>query len=384
MVLTILKIIPFVLLGLFILFGSHYLLYRSVIGLFGVTKPSVKMTLLFIAFFLSLSFILAEVITRFFKESWLVKYFYIGAAAWLGLVLNFLLAMLLIWLVSRLTNILSLDISRQIVSGVIFSLAIIFSVYGFWNAFHPKIENIEVQIKNLPVFWQNKIIVQLSDLHLGNVHGVGFLEKVVEKANEIQPDLVFITGDLFDGIEETNLGIFVEPLNKIQAKSGIFFVTGNHEVYLGIEKALAILKETGIKVLNDEMVELDGLQIVGIGYPAQDSSPGITGKSKNIGSAIASLKNFDKTRPSILLYHAPTNIEQVKAAGINLQLSGHTHQGQIFPIGLIDRLIYGKYYYGFFKEGDFSIYATSGTGTWGPPMRTLNTPEIVVIKIQGY
>jgi len=122
-------------------------------------------------------------------------------------------------------------------------------------------------------------------------------------------------------------------------------------------------------------VEIDGLQLIGISYPER-------GHSLDMGRAVADLPGYNPALPSILLYHSPTHIAQAKEAGINLQLSGHAHHGQIFPIQFISRLVYGKYYHGLHVEGDYTLYASSGAGTWGPTMRTGNHPEIVVIRLE--
>jgi len=243
-----------------------------------------------------------------------------------------------------------------------------------WNAYHPRVEDVVVKIRNLPPDWRGKKVVQLSDVHLGHVLGAGFLQGIVEETNAQNPSIVFITGDLFDGADG-RLDDLVAPLNGLRAPGGVFFVTGNHETYLGVDRAYAALKKTKARILNDEMVVIDGLQIIGISYPQR-------GFSKDIAEVTRKLPNFNPRLPSVLLYHSPTQIEQAKAAGINLQLSGHTHKGQIFPIQFISRLVYGKYYNGLYVEGDYTIYTSSGAGTWGPTMRTGNHPEIAVIHLE--
>jgi len=212
----------------------------------------------------------------------------------------------------------------------------------------------------------------------------------------LNPELVLITGDLFDGMSG-NLTSFVEPLNTLKAQRRIFYVTGNHETYIGVRRALDILEKTKINVLRNEVVELDGLQVVGISYP------GVSG-TENMQSLRKSWADFSTGKPRLLLFHTPTNIKRKdenghdahssaywapdtslavnKEIGISLQLSGHTHKGQVFPFGYLTKLIYKGYDYGLHSEGSFSIYTTSGVGTWGPPMRTGNSPEIVVIKLK--
>ena len=377
---TIFGIVLFAALGIGILLGGHYFLYFSLIKFFSINKPSAKTVLLLALSFLALSFIISSIIVHF-NHNLFFRIFYLVSASWWGIIMNLLVGAALIWLVVWLAKLIEFKVEPPAVAAIIFSLAIIVSVAGFFNAFHPRVKNIEVEMKNLPPEWKGKTIIQLSDVHLGYINQPGFLADIVQKINALEPDLVLITGDLFDGMDG-DLDIFIKPLNDIKAKKGIFFVTGNHETYLGLENTFSILDKTGIKVLNDESVDVDGLQIVGISYPATGGFSSAIGRSENMESTIKSMDNFDRSKPSILMRHAPTDIDQAKAAGINLQLSGHAHRGQIFPINIINQLIYGKYAYGFYRQGDFSIYTTSGAGSWGPPMRTTGAPEIVAVKIR--
>ena len=186
--------------------------------------------------------------------------------------------------------------------------------------------------------------------------------------------MIVITGDLFDGMDG-NLDGLVGPLENLRVSDGIFFITGNHETYLGIDKTFSILEKTQVAILDDAVKNIRGLQLVGISYPER-------GESKDIVKVMEALPGFEKNKPTILLYHSPVQIDTIKNSGVDLQLSGHTHAGQLFPLGLITRLVYKGYDYGLRTLGDFSIYTSNGVGTWGPPMRTGNTPEIVNITLR--
>jgi len=380
MALTILKFLPIVVLGLFFLFGGHYFIYRSLVGVFSIENSLFKACLLAFLLVLPTGFFIASFVAHV-NQSFLTKYFYVITASWMGLAINLLLAACLIKLAFWLAGLMGFNLNQQIIGAAVFSLAILFSVYGFWNAFNPRIKSIDVKIKNLPLEWQGKTIVQLSDIHLGHVHGAGFLQNIVEKTNSQKPDLILITGDLFDGMD-VDISIFVKPLSDLEAKNGVFFVTGNHEAYVGLERVMAILEQTDIKVLNNEFVDIEGLQIIGLSYSLGGDSAGVAGEISNEAKMINSLSGFEKNRSSILMYHAPANIDQAINSGVDLQLSGHTHDGQVWPLNIFTRLIYGSYNYGLRVKGDFSIYTSSGAGTWGPPMRTGNRPEIVSIKIK--
>ncbi|MBU4143002.1 metallophosphoesterase [Patescibacteria group bacterium] len=377
---SLIKFLPFVVFGLTFLFGGHYLIYRSLTGVFNISHPLFRSGLLAFLMIMPAGFFISSFIAHA-SQSQLAKITYIIVATWLGLAINLLLAAILIWLVSGLMNWAGLSFNKTFLGAGVFLLAAILAAYGFWNAGHPQIKNIELTIKNLPAAWQGKTLVQLSDIHLGYIYGADFLQAVVEQINAQDPDLILITGDLFDGTDG-DLNVFVEPLNSLRAKEGIFFVTGNHEIYIGLPRALAVLKQTRIKVLSNEMVNLNGLQIIGLDYSLLNDEVGFTGQSSDEGKIITSLLGFDRNKPSILMYHAPINIEQAAAVGVSFQLAGHSHNGQIWPFNFFTWLIYGRYDYGLNSLGDFSIYTTNGIGTWGPPIRIGNTPEIPVFKLK--
>ncbi|MBU2264965.1 metallophosphoesterase [Patescibacteria group bacterium] len=373
------KFLPFIVFGLVFIFGGHYFIYRSLVSAFNISG-FFKLGLAVFLFILPLAFF-ASAFVAHFDQGWLSRVIYIISASWLGIAINLLLAAILIWLMNWLMNLAGLNFNRLVFGAVIFSAAIIFSAYGFWNAQHPQVKNITIKIKNLPAAWQGKTIVQLADIHLGRVHGEKFLQNIVDQTNAQNPDLILITGDLFDGMDG-GLDVFIEPLNNLRAKEGVFFVTGNHESYVGLDRALTALRQTTIKILINEIVVVDGLQIVGLDYSLLSGEIGITGRSSDEEKIINSLPGWDRDKPSILMYHAPINIGQAVATGINFQLSGHSHNGQIWPFNFFTWLIYGQYDYGLNSLGDFTIYTTNGLGTWGPPMRTGNTPEIPVFKLK--
>ena len=377
---SVLKIIPFVILGLVIIFGGHYFVYRMLVASFGLVNPAGRTALGLGLGFLTFSFVLASILTRTLHGTFVQLYYFLSAA-WMGIFINLLLASFLVWLAFKILSGFKINFSAVWVGAVLFLAAILFSAYGFWNAWHPKIKNIDISLKNLPSAWQGKKIVQLSDVHLGQIHGQDFLRDLIAQVNAQQPDLVLITGDLFDGMDG-DLKVFVELLNEIKAKRNVYFVAGNHEVFLGKETAANILSQTEMIILNNQLVEIDGLQLAAIGYPMAIDARSFVGKSSQIKDILDSLK-IDPAKPSILMKHAPTDIEPIKNSGLNLMLSGHTHRGQLWPFSFITGLIYGKYDYGLNTDNDFSIYTTNGVGTWGPPMRTGNSPEIIVITLRS-
>ena len=254
-------------------------------------------------------------------------------------------------------------------------LTLLYSAYGVVNAYHPRLVHCTVRIKNLPPAWQGKRLVQISDVHLGRILGADFLARIVAKVNAQNPAMVLITGDLFDG-SDGNLEELVAPLNRLVAPQGIYFVTGNHETYLGVSRSIAALRATPVRVLADERVVIDGLQVVGISYPER-------GHALNFAEKMARLSGFDP-RPAL-----DSALPQPHAGRGG---EGGRHQpaafrdtfikARLFPLQFITRLMFGKYYHGLHTEGDYTLYTSSGAGLWGPTMRTGNHPEIVVIRLE--
>lgn len=321
---------------------------------------------------------------------------YFFSSSWMGLFIYLLLATLLCWPIFALTKMTGRapDVRTLFLAACL--LAAGASVYGTVRAGFPALKSVDIPLSGLPESWRGRTIVQLSDVHLGAIRGTGFLERVVNLVDSAHPDLVLITGDLFDGISSGDLSDFIEPLKRLTAAHGVFFVTGNHEGYLGGSAPLATLSKAGITCLDNEIIEIDGLQIIGLSFPEH-------GTRNDIQGLLSDPNYYDPRKPAVLMYHTPTDIDTrytdqngeqtgtywrpdtdmalAKSAGIDLQLSGHTHGGQFFPFTLLTRFIFSGYDYGLHRDGDFQIYITSGTGTWGPPMRVACPPEIPVITL---
>jgi uncharacterized protein len=351
----------------------HWFAYFSTVHFFTITDPAAKKILLAVVIFLGCSFFAATFLSHW-NYNVFTKAYYLFSGVWVGLLINLALFFILAWVVLLISSLTGSAGWERALGIMVVCAAIVYSVYGIWNAFTPMVTHLDIKINNLPENWIGKKVVQISDVHLGHIYGPEYMENVVQRINALKPDIIFITGDLFDGTDG-NLDIFVQPLNELSAPQGIYFITGNHETYLGVENALAIINKTKIIPLRDEMRIVDGMQIIGIDYPDQM-------ESKDIGTVIKNMPEFDSKKPSILLWHAPTQIDAAKNAGISLQLSGHTHKGQLFPLGFITALVYKGYDYGLKQAGSYSEYTSSGLGGWGPPMRTEKTSEIVDIILK--
>lgn len=256
-------------------------------------------------------------------------------------------------------------------------LAFFVSGYSFYNCLGiPRIKDIEVPIEGLPSRLEGFSIVQMSDLHLDGWKSEDWLGKVVDKTNEINPDLVVITGDLINQ-DAKRCERFSGILRQLVPKHGVLAVIGNHESYSGIENFMEFAKDSGITVLRNECITVaEGIEIAGID---DDSTRAFSGEGSNL---IKAMEECDANRPVILLYHRPRGFKEAVEMGVDLQLSGHTHAGQIPPMDLIVFMIY-KYPYGLYSYKSSYIYTTCGTGTWGPPMRLFSHPEIVKINLIG-
>lgn len=196
--------------------------------------------------------------------------------------------------------------------------------------------------------------------------------------NQLKPDAIMITGDLFDGMDG-DLSEFPPILNKLEVPKGIYFISGNHESYLGMKLAYEVISKTKITNLDDQFRQIDGLQIIGKAYAAEQEY-----SSPDFKKFMASFKNYQSNMPTLLLYHVPypSAVYQARDAGVNLMLSGHTHKGQMFPFNFITNMVYKGFDRGLHTDGDFNLYTSVGVGTWGPPMRSGNHPEIVNITLK--
>ncbi len=385
----------FLLISLGIIFGLHVLLYATTVRFAAISDPAIRRMLFWLLILLGLSFAPGAILMRT-RPGIVSTIVYVAAAFWMGLFIYLLMASALSWVVFGLGKLTGLAPNMRVVFlGACIAAAGI-TVYGTLRAEYPSLKPVTVTLKDLPKTWRGETIVQLSDVHLGAIRGSEFLNRIVTKVNAVHPDLILITGDLFDGMGGRPLSDFIAPLNRLEAARGIFFVTGNHEGYLGLKAPLATLSQTKIHVLNNEIVDIDGLQIIGIPFPEH-------GRKNDVRGLLTDPDRYDPSKPSILMYHTPSDIETnhadresqqthtywrpntdmafARSMGIDLQLSGHTHRGQFFPFTLLTRYIYKGFDYGLHRIGDFQIYITSGAGTWGPPMRVACPPEIPVITL---
>jgi predicted MPP superfamily phosphohydrolase len=302
-----------------------------------------------------------------------VRWLYTGAASWLGIFYLLILAATLSWILCGLARFIHFPLDGKILIKILIGTALVASVYGFINSGVIRITRLSLQLPGLSSQWRGKTAVWVSDTHLGQVRNHGFAQHLASLVQNLDPDIVFIGGDLYDG-EAVDVDKVIGPFSRISAPYGTYFITGNHEEFYDNTKYLHAVRRAGIRVLYNEMINLDGLQIIGVDY--RDS------RSEEQFRTILEKMGIDRHRPSLLLKHAPLNLNVAREQGISLQLSGHTHHGQVFLFRFITSRVYQGYDYGLKWFGNLLVYTSSGAGTWGPPMRLDTKPEIVAIKFE--
>jgi hypothetical protein len=270
-----------------------------------------------------------------------------------------------------------LFLSRSL-AGLVGAVGAGLSGLSLANALGPvEVRPLKVRLRGLPAALRAFRIVQLTDVHVGPTIGRAFIERLVAETNALEPDLVAITGDLVDG-SVAELAAQVEPLKDLRARHGVFFVTGNHEYYSGADEWIAHLEGLGLRVLKNDRVTLSHggaeLDLVGV----HDWQSGAFGHGPDLERALADRPAGRKT---VLLAHQPKQIDEAARLGVDLQLSGHTHGGQIFPFNFLVRL-QQPYVAGLHAHGDAQVYVSRGTGYWGPPMRLGIPAEITRIELE--
>ena len=348
---------------------------------------SVGAPLLLFAAFLVSSIVLSRILARHDHDNAAHIVAFIGFV-WLG----FLFFLVCLNLAADITRLVLWPMQRFCLAGNLYAFlggrgaffmlaaaALAISAYSSLEAHNIRIENIRIATDKLPPDVEAVRIVQISDLHLGLFLRDGKSRQVAELVNAQKPDILVSTGDLMDGKFEQIKGLPQDIFREIRAPMGKFAVTGNHEYYSGISGALAFTRSAGFTVLQDEAVVAGGaVRIVGMNDPAQNQS---RATPKDDRKEVSVLESGAQELFTILLKHRP-EVNRGSVGKFDLQLSGHSHQGQIFPFQLVTRLVYSYSGGSYPLPGGAMLHVNRGTGTWGPPMRFLAPPEITVIDIE--
>jgi len=263
--------------------------------------------------------------------------------------------------------------TRTVFYSVLFIIAAI-NIYGWHEAREMRVERISIRTSKLPPDIKGLRVVQISDIHFSVTNDLGLAQRIASLLKDLKPDILVSSGDLIDlGMDDREE---IERLFAgISATYGKFATTGNHEFYSGIKECTAFTEKAGFRMLRNEVVDAGGF----IGIAAVDDPAGRSVGEIGQISEVGVLNRLSPDRLNIFLKHQP-RVEKESIGRFDIQLSGHTHKGQIFPFTLIVSLFY-KYMDGFFDLGNgSSLYVSRGTGTWGPPIRFLTFPEITVIE----
>lgn len=366
------RLIGFVAVFQSILFLTHYFLYKTWTFSPAGSHAHGALWIKIVLGFFSGSFVAASLLAFRYTNAAL-RTFYRVAAVWIGLVSFLFLASVFSWIIFGVARLTGLDMNFHRTVELLFGTAVAAGLYGVFNANWTRVTRKTVRLANLPQAWRGRRAALISDVHLGHVRNGSFLRRMVAKILKEEPDAIFIAGDLYDGTA-IDARRAAAPLSQLLAPHGVFFVAGNHEQFGDDSKYISAIAAAGVRVLSNEKVEVDGLQIIGVPY--RNATRG-----GDLESALHAVQ-LDRDRASILLTHAPDYPEIAEAAGVSLQLSGHTHLGQFLPWSWMARRIYRQFVYGLSRIGKMQVFTSSGAGTWGPPLRLGSNPEIVMLEFQ--
>lgn len=372
-------------LTIFILLYSsiHYYIYRRLVWAFAVESSGSLWAFRALVIMLAISFPTAHFLIRAGIGPFTIVADWFGSL-WLGLGFYMLLTSALghlIWIIFRINSFDHYLIAyganpRLTIFFPLLLLALLLSGIAFYNAERKApVTQFTARMKNLPKELDGFSIVQISDLHLGVVVDKSRAEKIVDQINLLDPDLVVITGDLVDE-EPGRLDAIFPEFARLKTKYGVLASTGNHEFYAGVKEVVRRAAQVNIKFLRNEKTTVAGsLLVYGIDDPARAELGGVAVPFETVIGPEA------RKSPSILLYHRPSKLEKAASLGIDLMLSGHTHNGQLWPFRHIVRIFFPRIT-GHFTEGGCHLYVSRGIGTWGPPMRLGSKPEIVKIILR--
>lgn len=360
---------------------NYYIIKRAL----PVIPAGIKTPFLIIAIFLVLSFILGRVLERFYISVLSDALVWIGSF-YIAFMFYFLLGILLIDFLRLFNGVFGIfpsilqnnSFAAGKITAIILTLMVTAVVLlGHLNSRNIKIRDLEFSIDKKVDTIESLNIAVASDIHLGTLNDNGFLKGIVEKINSLNPDIILLPGDIIDeDIGPVIKGNIGETLTKLRSKYGVYAVPGNHEYIGGINKALEYIRTHKINVLQDEAVLIDSAFYV-VGRDDKAISNFTGGERASLEKVVEGL---DKSKPLIMMDHQPFELQNTVENGIDLQLSGHTHHGQLFPANYITSMIY-ELSWGYKKKGTTHFYVSCGAGGWGPPVRTGSTPEIINIKL---
>ncbi len=346
--------------------GNTYIFYRGAQALSGL-PGGIKISLA-VLFWLAALSIIGTMLTRNIKMPVFLSHtMYEVGTGWL----IFTLYMVLFLLAFDLLKLCRVPFNYGFILSLIFTVVLL--GYGYYNYRHPKTNIINIALdKPLADDAKPVKIVAVSDLHLGNGTGKTALKRYVKMISEQNPDLILIAGDLIDNsVVPLYTENMMEELSELKAPLGIYMVPGNHEYISGIKASARFIQDTPIQLLRDSVVALpNGMQLIG-----RDDRSNTARRSLQ-----ELMAGIDKSNPIILLDHQPYKLTESEAAGVDLQFSGHTHRGQVWPMNWVTDHIYEQSH-GYRQWGNSHIYVSSGLSLWGPPFRIGTESDMAVFHL---
>jgi hypothetical protein len=345
---------------------------------------NLKLVFTVIFFLLYTSYFAARFLEKATDSSIITALIWVGSI-WLAALLYFFLIVLMLDIFRVINHYFHIfpqfltinwEKTKHITLIVSILIVVLILTVGYFNNLYPSVKKLNLVIEKKSSQLNSLKIVLASDIHLGTTIQKQKIHELVKLINNETPDIVLFAGDILDEdpkyVIRTNLG---EPLKNIRSKYGIYTITGNHEYIGGVSNSANYITNLGIHLLRDTMVTIDNnFYLIG----REDLSANRWGqKRKNLQDFFAKIND---DLPIILMDHQPFNLRQNAEYPIDLQVSGHTHHGQLFPFNFITRAIYEQSY-GYMKIKKTNFFVSSGYGLWGPPIRTINRPEIIVINI---
>jgi len=367
---------------LLIYFSVNYYIFLRGLQAFSIS-PEWRRGYIITFWLIVSSFIIGEILEHT-HSSLISEWIYRIGAFWLAFMLYFTLTLILFDVI-RLMNYF-FHFLPEMTQTIRFRIGLVTVAFislivlaGHINALNTRVKEISLSIHKKVTGNHEMKILMASDIHLGALIGENREKRLVDIINNQKPDLVLLCGDLVDGDVASalrkNLGRHIQ---EIKTPLGVYAIVGNHEYIGGIQKTIPYLESININILRDKTLTLpNGVQLVG----RDDRDNRRMGDAQGRKSLSELMTGLDKNFPIIVMNHQPFNLDEAVVEGVDLHLSGHTHHGQLWPFNYITKAVF-ELSWGYLKKGDTNFYVSSGFGTWGPPVRLGNTPEVVVFNLK--
>ncbi len=362
---------------------NFYIIRRGLMAL--PADSTLRIWLIVVVSIIAISFIAGRFLERI-TVNWLTTTLIWIGSFWLAIMVYLLLQIVIIDIFRGLDSLFGIfpaiiksnpAKTREITGIIVLSITLIVVALGHINTWFPVIREYQFNINKSGGKLKKLHIVAMSDLHLGTTIEKRHMSGIARKVNALHADIILIPGDIIDEdiapVIHSNVG---EKLKMLKAKYGVYAVTGNHEYIGGVQKAKKYLAEQNVKLLNDTVELIDNSFYVA-GREDLTINQFTNHRRKELNDIV---DNVDKSKPIILLDHQPFKLKNAVENGIDLQLSGHTHHGQLWPFNYITNMVF-ELSRGYLKKENTHIYVSSGVGGWGPPIRTVNRPEIISITL---